>query len=441
MPDAPEINIEHRLQDFPIGKPSVIELINGFQIRWGKDLGLVAKITRLRVPSDGQVRGELEMRYTNTHGEVDIPLLVPTQFNFSSEVTRAKFARQLTQKFNQTIGTEVEWRDIFDYLSQEVQVRARAGDGFVEVFPDQNTPSPEQLIEGIIYKHVQNIIFGEKGVSKSTVAYLLGMCVTLPWVDNPFSLSVPSESIKTLVLDWETDESIFRYYVSRLQKGMDIPYCSLYYRRCTLPLADDVEAIQKHMETTGARFLIIDSLGAAAGGERGELTGSEAALLFNSALRKLKCTSLAIAQTAKGDGSNGKKKTIFGSTYFTYYARNIFELCANEDNYGDVQHLGLLHRECNLGRRLPPMGFSITFQENGGISVERETFSISEFAQKVSAATRILEELKRGKMSQADLKDKLGVSHATLSMALKRLAAQEKVAKVNNEWGLVTNAR
>jgi hypothetical protein len=408
----------------------ISENINGFTFEF-RDINLTAKASRLRVTSDGQVKGELSICHKDANGER--LLLVPTQFNFSAELTRARYSNQLKDK----LDSKIEWREIFDYLSQKVQELVRGGDNYIEVYPDENTPAPEQLLEGIIYRGVQNIIFGEKGVSKSTLAYLLGMCVTLPWDDNPLELDVPERSIRTLVLDWETDERVFRYYVSRLQKGMAIPLCSLFYRRCTLPLMDDIEPIQRHIGETGAELLIIDSLGAAAGGERGELKGSESALLFNAGLRKLKRTSLILAQTRKGE--EDKRKTIYGSTYFTYYARNIFELCQGHEDYGDVAHLALFHRECNLGRKMPPIGLRIEFNEvTGGINIEREAVSVAEFSEKVSTSMRILEVLKNGSMNQKDLKEQLDVSYATLGMALKRLAKQKKVYKIGKEWGLAT---
>lgn len=414
-----------------MANPKITEHINGYRFEW-LEHHLIAEVSRVRTTSDGQVKGELAIR--QNHNNERTILLVPTQFNFSAELTRSRFANQLEKK----LDVPIEWKEIFDYLSQKVQELARLGDGYVEVFPDKDTPPPEQLLEGIIYKGVQNIIFGEKGASKSTVVYLLGMCVTLPWSDNPLGLTVPKKSIKTLVLDWETDQAIFGYYVSRLQKGMDIPCCSLYYRRCTLPLVDDIEAIQRHIEETGVELLIIDSLGAAAGGERGELKGSEAALQFNAALRKLRLTSLIVGQTAKGEASEGKRKTIFGSTYFTYYARNILELCAGQDDYGDVQHLGLFHRECNLGKKMAPLGLRLEFEGDGGIVVEREAVSIAEFSEKVSVSMRILDVLKEGKMSQKDLKERLDVSYASLGMALKRLANQGKARRFDKEWALPT---
>ena len=413
--------------------PKVTEQINGYLIEWPDPINLKARVSRLRMPSDGQVKGELDIRHVN--GEKESHLLVPTQFNFSSEPTRRKYAKELANKLDPALT--IEWQEIFDYLSKTVQELARAGDTFVEIYPEETSPAPEQMLEGIIYKGVQNILYGEKGVSKSTLAYLLGLCVTLPWHDNPLELKVSKESIITLVLDWETDEPIFRYYISRLQRGMNIPPCSLYYRRCTLPLADDIEAIQKHIEATKAKLIIIDSLGAAAGGERGELKGSESALIFNTALRKLRATSLIIGQSPRGE--EGKQKNIYGTVFFTYYARNILELCRGQDEYEDTAHLALFHRDCNLGRRMRPIGLQVRFNDDtGAITIEREPVSITEFTEKVSTSMKILELLKTGAMEPKEMKETLGASYANISSSLRRLLNQDKVVRIENKWGLKT---
>ena len=412
--------------------PKVTELINGYLIEWADPVNLKAKVSRIRMPSDGQVKGELEIRYS-MNGKSDVYLLVPTQFNFSSEPTRARLAKQLAEKLEQ----DIEWKEILDYLSQKIQELARAGEAYVEIFPVENAPAPEQLLEGIIYKGVQNIIYGEKGVLKSTVAYLLAMCVTLPWHDNPLDLKVYPETMRTLVLDWETDDSIFRYYVSRLQRGMSIPPCTLFYRRCSLPLADDVEAIQNHIEKIGAKLLIIDSLGAAAGGERGELKGSESALIFNTALRKLNITSLIIGQSPRSE--EGKRSNIYGTVFFTYYARNILELCRGQEEYEDSSHLALFHRDCNLGRKMRPIGLRIDFNDTtGAINVVREPVSISEFTERISTSMKILEILKGGAIAQKDLKEITGASYSNISASLRRLLRQGKVIKMEDKWGLQT---
>ena len=55
---------------------------------------------------------------------------------------------------------------------------------------------------------------------------------------------------------------------------------------------------------------------------------TEPALRVFAALRYLSRTSLIIAQTSKNDEG---KKSMFGSTYFQYYSRNIFELKKSVD--------------------------------------------------------------------------------------------------------------
>ena len=411
-------------------EPNIAELINGYEFTWTTPHELTARVTRLRVPSDGQVRGELEILHRN--GNEDYILLVPTFVNFSSEPTRVKYAKQLKEK----VPLQVEWKQIIDFISNEILTLARAGDEPVEVYADIDMPPPQQLLGSLIYRGVQNIIFGEKGVNKSTLAYLFGLCLALPWHDNPLSLPVPQEHIKTLVCDWETDEGVFRYYMARLQKGMDMPPCSLYYRHCTLPLVDDIEAIRKHIDKTKAQLLIIDSLGAAAGANKGALKDPETALLFNQALRKLNVTSLITAQTSKSD-EDGKKKTIYGSTFFAYYARNIFELCGSEDTYSDVRHLGLIHHACNLGKRIPEIGLRIEYAEDGGIKIDREAFNTAEFVHKMSVSKMILEALKNGAMSSKDLQEHLDVSRASVDMAIKRLRSQEKIIDTGGKkWGL-----
>lgn len=416
--------------------PKVTEQINGYLIEWPDPANLKVRISRIRMPSDGQVKGELEIRHIANKKEYI--LLVPTQFNFSSEPTRRKYAKELTNKLN--LDQQIEWQEVFDYISQQVQELARSGDLYEEVFPDKKAAIPEQLIEGIIYKGVQNIIYGEKGTLKSTIAYLLGMCLTLPWHDNPLDLKVPKQGIKSLVLDWETERTIFQYCLTRLQTGMNIPLCTLYYRRCALPLADDIEPIQKYVEATNAEMLIIDSLGAAAGGERGELKGSESALAFNTALRKIRTksgpiTSLILGQTTKP--YEDKKRSIYGSVYFTYYARNIFELCRGEGDYENPAHVALFHRYCNLGRKQPTMRLQVNFdEENEGIQIERESISISEFAEKVSTSSRIQDALKDGAMTQKELKEMLGTSYQNIGQSLRRIMRQGKVLKVGDKWGL-----
>ena len=407
--------------------PQIINQVGGYQITWieGK---LLVNVSRIHVHTDGRVTGEIEIKCGDL-GKQRI-LLPACQFNFSSEQTRTKFAKQFKEKY---ADINVDWVEIFDYLGYQIQDIVRSGDTVQDIWMEDDVPPLELIIDPIIRKGVQNIIYGEKGVNKSTLCYLLCLYAMLPEAILPLDLTPPAKPVIPLILDWETDDYIFRYYLSRLKKGMGLPGAMVHYRRCTLPLAQDIEAINKYVQQTNAGLILIDSLGAAAGGE---LKDSQTALDFNSAIRKINRTTLIIAQTSKG--LDNKRSSIYGSTYFSYYSRNIFELCKGEDEGQDTLHVALFHRESNLGRKHSPLGFSITYNDAASsIRIESEPLSASEFAQKISVSNRIFDLLKKGPLEIKDMVSALDVSRSSVDMAIKRLKAKNKLVKlVDGKYGL-----
>ncbi|KKK50552.1 hypothetical protein LCGC14_3123880, partial [marine sediment metagenome] len=332
---------------------------------------------------------------------------------------------------------KVDWVEMFDYLGNKIQELARQGETVVEVWAEDDVETPEFLLEPFIYKNQSNIIYGNKGTLKSSLSQAMAMCMALPWPANPLELTVPAKPTVSLVLDWETDEATFKYYLSRLKRGMNCPEVALHYRRCRLPIVEELEAIEKYIEEVKADVLIVDSLAAAAGGESGELKGSQSALSFNTALRKLNRTSLIIGQTSKD--LTGTRKTIFGSAMFTYYARNILELCRSEDTDTGRVHLAMFHRECNLGRKHKPIGFCLEFDDdNRSLSITREAVIPSEFVGKVTAQSAVADALKSGLKFVKEIAEVTGLKPNNIRTSLGRLKSLDKVTKVGDRWGLRT---
>ena len=403
-------------------EPEILNQIGGYLLDF-KEVDTTIKVGRLDVHKDGRVTGEL----TISNGSKTI-LMPPSSFNFSSDRTRGMAAKQLGEKYP---DSKANWVEVFDYLGYKVQELARQGESVIEVWAADDAPTPEFLVEPIIYKDQSNVIYGEKGVSKSTLAYAMGMIMALPWHDNPLELTVPDKPIVTLVLDWETNEATFRYYLSRLKRGMNSPEVMLHYRKCNMPITEELEAIEQAIKDTKADVLLIDSLAAAAGGEKGDLNGTQGALAINNALRKLNRTSLIIAQTSKSlDG----KKTIYGNTMFTYYARNIFELCRNEDSDGDCVHLALFHRECNLGKKHRPIGFCMEYDDaNKSLSIKRESVSVSEFIDKVTSQSAVYDALKKGPLFIKDIANATGLKDNSIRTTLSRMKDKGQVVKIEME--------
>ena len=150
-------------------------------------------------------------------------------------------------------------------------------------------------------------------------------------------------------------------------------------------------------------------------------------------MRKLKTTPLIIAQTSKSDEG---KKSIFGSTYFTYYARSIFELCRGEEAENDM-HVALFHRWCNLDKTQPPMGFCFHFN-NVGISVSGEPLNPADFLQKISLKEKVKTLLgKKGKMQTKELAEELGATESVIRVTLGRYKNVFK--HYADGWGLLVN--
>ena len=403
--------------------PAIAESISGYTFRWD-DLKLSLKISRLRIHNDGRVTGEVLI---TTDAQNMSPVLYPqSQLNFSSPTTRQHLINILKAQYPQW-----DWGQIIDQVSYKIQEMARAGEPVQELWTHNEVKAPEFLLEPILIKGLPTVIFGEKGVLKSSLSLLFCACLILPWQDNPLGLSAPVKSIKTLYLDWEADNDVIQWTAKKLQNGLGLPSFPIYYRRCALPLADDIEQIQNHIVNTGAEVVIIDSLGAAAGGD--ELGKSSPATSFYAALRRLNITSLIIGQTSKD--TEAKKKTIYGSTFFEYYARNIFELVKSDEVGDNEADVALFHRRFNLGGLRKPLGFRMTFSDSE-IKVESKPVSVREFIDKVSTQAKLLELLKGGAMTVKEIMEELDIKQTNARMTISRLKEKRQIVKVGEKWGL-----
>ena len=403
--------------------PKIEERIDGFYFSWPESK-IIIEISRVNTHRDGRVTGEILIKTTADNYS---PILQPpTQMNFSADRTRKELTNNLTKKY-----PDFPWDTITDELAYYIQDLARQGEPVHELWTHEEFEKPSYLLDPILVKGLPTIIFGEKGVAKSTLSLVLYICLTLPWHDNPLELSAPQRSIKTLILDWETERNIVQYYANKLQVGMELPTFPIYYRRCGFPLADDIEQIQSHISKLGAEVIIIDSLGAAAGGD---LKSPEVALKFFSALRKLKVTSLIIAQTSKSE--DGKKRTVFGSTYFQYYSRSIFELCKAETISDSEVDIALFHREANLSALSQPRGYRLHHNETG-ITVESISVDINDFRKKINAQSLILDALKQGLLTVDEIAAISGVDANSVKPILTKLKKRDRVVNPERgKWGL-----
>ncbi len=405
-------------------KPDIKQTVGGYQFTWGPEK-LIIQVNRLHLHTDGRITAELLIC-----NEENKPIYPPTDINFKADRTRSSLAKTLV-----ALDETRPWVDIINQLSLLVVDTARKGEPVRELWTGEDVPDLEYLINPILIKGVPTVIFGDKGVAKSNISLVFYLCLTLPWFDNELGLGVPSKSVKTLILDYELPGYIAQRNLKKLVEGMslevDVP---LYHRRCSAPLADDIEQVASHIADLNAEVLIIDSLARACGGE---LNKTEPANDFFEALDKLNVTSLILAQTSKNEET--QRKSIYGNALFTYYARSIWELCKSDTLRDDVLDVALFHRWANLTKLHKDMGFRFNF--NGiHTTVTSEAVSIAEFVGKVNVQKAILDILKRGALPVEAIAKSLGKETSNVSPLLTKLKTKGSIVNLGSGlWGLATH--
>ena len=283
-----------------MSEPTFKPIGNKYLFKWEEEK-LEAEVARLHLHQDGRLTCNLTFRTFHPQYE---PHLLKTSFNLSSSRSRAEVKKHLAIRYHE----KVNWDAILEVLCLTTEAKFEEGEPVQELWvDDSDIPAPEYLINPILLKGVPTLIFGEKGAHKSTLALFLMACLTLPWRDNPLGLGVPDHPIPTLLLDWEQEWGIVRYYAKRIRDAAGLAAFPLLYRHCALPLTRDFDKIQSYIDQHNIEVIIIDSVGAACGGK---LKDPDPALEFFTALRALKVTSLLLGQQSKDP--EAKKSTPFG---------------------------------------------------------------------------------------------------------------------------------
>ena len=403
----------------------------GYLLEWGGEYNVLAYVSRIKAV-DGQVKGELQIAYSANGTEKTA--LVPTYYNFSSETSRSRHAKDIAAK----VDLPIYWDLIFDDLCHQIIVYSRMGEDVIDIeTADADAPPPEYLIHPLIVKHYPNVFFGDPSACKSTLALILAQVAILPWTDNPMRLKAPSKAVKVLYLDWEADQDTIRWQTTQIQRGTErIALMGLRYRHCSQPLANDVEEIRRAIVKAEADLIIVDSLGLAAGGE---LKDTQSALGFYGALRCLKVTSLILAHNSKDRET--KQRSIYGNQYFTAQARNVWEVRKVQEPGSSEANIALYHR------KPPPfagthaeLGFKIIFNDQAGSMTiaPRDPKSVGEFLENMSLSTRIQEALKEGCMDTSALAEILDAPIPQVKARCHDLKRRELVTKLSDgNWGLV----
>lgn len=365
------------------------------------------------------------------------------RFNLSDVGERRRTAAYLGERTN-----NVDWTGALEELCLAVLHGERAGKPF-EMLGEHDVAEAEvtYLMAPLLVEGRPNVIYGEGGAGKSTVAAAAalaiasGVAVVPGWV--------PVDKAGVLIVDWEADLPEWDALISTLAKGRGIRRAEyakrLHYRAGAGPITDSLDEIAQHIAQHDVRLLIIDSVGLAMPSRSEGADANEGALKLFSALRILGITTLLIDHVAGVDmGKEGAVPKPYGSVYKYNLGRNLFELRAVPPAPDNVQRVALYHRKANRGPKRDPLGLAM-HRGPGELTFQVEEVDGFEANVPIPVHARIERYLGDvGRATVSDIADAAGVTREAARATLSRMARLGRVTRLpgggrNPSWGLVSN--
>ena len=350
--------------------PTFTDLGDGYRFTWS-DRSLSVTIDKLNQERDG------------LHCEIVVeamqpgfaPLLYgPARYNLSSTPAAASLSKYL-----RGFVEAIDWQGILQPVSKLTVALWRQGEPLQDLSDEvAEEPIVWSALPYVLQGH-PNIIFGDGGTGKSTLALVLAM--TLCGSTSYLPGIKAGRKYQFLYLDWESDAQEHRRRAKALG-FFNVERVSIKYQYCSATLADMVSEIKRLCKEHSIDGVVIDSAAAACGGKPEE---AESTLKFFGALRSLHVTSIVVAHNTK-DGTQGKP---FGSAFWYNYGRNIWEVRkAQEPGEGQL-HIGLYHRKINSAGLFKPRGLVLRFGDGEMFFEPEDLRQVADLARGLGKVARI----------------------------------------------------
>ena len=395
--------------------PKIDKTLLGYTFTWED---VVIQVTKLHCSKEA-LKGEITVK-TTLPGYA--PHLHQAVFNFSSTRAKAELIKEL-----QHICVELDWNSIIEQLRVYTLKLYRQGEPVIELTNESVIQPPEYFIYPVLPIGQLNLIFGEGGVGKSTLCLLLSLLLINNVSKFGFKVNNPVDNI--LYLDYETDSNIIAWQLNALKLGNEFLHSKLYYRRCSIPIFEEVETLKEIIMDMNIKIIIVDSVGTACGGNLNE---AETANRFALVLRSFNITSLLISHTSK---EKAEAKTPYGSIYFWNNSRNIWEIRKVQNVGEDEISIGLFHRKSNISKLCKPIGLKFSYLEDK-IKVSRQDIEeVEEFHNELPLRTRIINLIKsEGLLTSEEIAERLNKGLHVIRARLHELKKKDIIINVKGKW-------
>jgi len=382
-------------------------------------------------------RDELTAELTvYSHEPATKGLLYQARFNLMAGTTRKQVADMLAGRM------EYDWYGVLQSISTLALNRWREGEPAVNLW-DVQPQETRWLLHPYVEYGSPTVLFALGGSGKSVTA--LAMAYTVAAGLRYFVGKTDGTPRPVLYLDWETDPALHaeRMRAIASKKPLEVQP-QIFYKRMTTSLPEAAAAIRKDIVKTGAKLVVIDSIGYAGGGEPKE---AGIAIALFGAIRTFGVATLCVHHRNKDTkDTGGDPKSLFGSAYYFNSARHVWQMRGTKDEEEDELGIGMIHIKSNNGRLQKRHGYNVRFTNNSNdittaIAFEYEDNLANIDGQEKDAPLpdRIIAELSRDGVAKTvkEISEALEANQASVQTKVTGLRKRGQIVSVpGNRWGI-----
>ena len=312
------------------------------------------------------------------------------------------------------------WADIVEQFCVLAVEEYRAGEPLSLLVPEFRKGGRNYAVAPIVPMGLPTLLFGDGGCGKSYLALAIARAIAL---GEPLAGMVAGE-LRPAYLDWEWDGPEHAERLYRLGGG-DI---TLLYQSCHTSLASQVRALGRKLDKEQVNFLIIDSLGLAAGGDPRE---PDVVLAFFRALRELGRTALIVHHVPKDS------KEPYGSVYIRNSVRSAWYMVRSQARNDGEFLAALRHRKTNFSGYEKDIGLRFRFTEDRTEIETTDARAVPELSDGAPLRQRIYDLLDDGgAIAAKDIATALDVPASQVSVRLTEMKRSETVVNLSGAWAL-----
>ena len=394
--------------------------------RWDRE-AVVVRFDHVRQGRDGW---HAEVSVSDALGATGDGHLAWGRENLSSALRRQQLAKSLAEQ----TGERVPWGRVLELSYLAVVAAARRGEPAEAITAESAAGLPDEqphLLRPLMPIGLGNTtsVHGPGGSSKSYLALAVGLSLASGSTVVPGL--VPVERGPALFLDYETDRDTFARRVRRVARGANLPqHVAVHYRRCRLPLTDEVAAVAEVADQLGAVAVVLDSVERACGQGGDYADPNRRILALYEALDLIPGTKLLVDHVNRAEAANSSATFAYGSIFKANAARSVWELRRSEASSGPDIYLTLRHVKVNDGPLREPIGLRVEHQPDR--TVFHEAAAARELLEGQSAPARVLALLERREepLGPSEAASELGLNYGAVQKALRRLEQEGRAVQV-----------